>query len=79
MPAVIVVSASASKIKVEPFKSNDVAITPVVIVGLAKLPVAFVSAGALNKFAIVISFRADALVSNNNKLSPVAGAAPKSV
>ena len=51
--------------------SNDVATTPVVIVGL-------VIAGLVNKFAIVISLRADASVSNNNKLSPVAGAPPKS-
>ena len=47
----IVVSASASNIKVEPFKSKEVAIVPVVIVGL------------VNKFAIVASFKPEALVS----------------
>ena len=53
----------------QPFKSKDVATTPVVIVGLD-------IAGLVNKFAIVASFKPEALVSCIKILSPVAGAPP---
>ena len=72
MPAVIVVSASASNVKTPPFKSK----APVNVPAIAPEPVIV---GLVNKFAIVTSFNAEALVSCSNKLSPVAGAAPKSV